>query len=161
MLKVYVTLFVIGIIGSIGFAGYKTWNNMQAKIEVLKENNAKLNVAVETQTATISTMESDIIRVNKQLDKVNKELRRTRTRNKILLKKIQKHDIGMLGEAKPDLVERVVNNASEKALRCFEIISGAELRMEEKNAKNGKAFNSECPWLYDDLNIADGLLGSQ
>jgi len=161
MLKVYVTLFIIGIIGSIGFAGYKTWNNMQAKIEVLKENNAKLGIAVETQTATISTMESNIKQVNEELDIVNKELRRTRTRNKVLLKKIQAHDLGMLGEAKPELVERVVNNASEKALRCFEIISGADLSMKERNAKNGKAFNSECPWLYSDLNIADRMSGSE
>tara|TARA_R110002167_G_scaffold125274_3_gene305340 strand:+ start:371 stop:844 length:474 start_codon:yes stop_codon:yes gene_type:complete len=151
MLKVYVTLFIIGIIGSIGFAGYKTWNNMQAKIEVLKENNAKLGIAVETQTATISTMESNIKQVNEELDIVNKELRRTRTRNKVLLKKIQAHDLGMLGEAKPELVERVVNNASEKALRCFEIISGADLSMKERNAKNENAFNSECPWLWPGL----------
>ena len=76
-------LFVIGLIGSVGLAGYVTWNNMQAKIEVLKENNAKLGVAVETQTATISTMESDIKKVNKELNRVNKELTRTRTRNKL------------------------------------------------------------------------------
>ena len=161
MLKFSMMLFVIGLIGSVGLAGYVTWNNMQAKIEVLKENNAKLGVAVETQTATISTMESDIKKVNIELNRVNKELTRTRTRNKVLLKKIQQHDIGMLGEAKPDLVERVVNNASDKALRCFEIMSGAELTMKERNAKNGKAFNSECPWLYDDLNISDRLFGSE
>lgn len=161
MLKLYIMLFVIGLIGSVGLAGYATWNNMQAKIEILKENNTKLEVAVETQTATISNMETNIKRVNTDLDTVNKELRRTRTRNKVLLKKIQQHDIGMLGEAKPDLVERVVNNASEKALRCFEIISGAELTLKERNAENGKAFNSECPWIYDDLNITDGLSGSE
>jgi len=161
MLKLYIMLFVIGLIGSVGLAGYATWNNMQAKIEILKENNTKLEVAVETQTATISNMETNIKRVNTDLDTVNKELRRTRTRNKVLLKKIQQHDIGMLGEAKPDLVERVVNNASEKALRCFEIISGAELTLKERNAENGKAFNSECPWIYDDLNITGGLSGSE
>lgn len=161
MLKLYIMLFVIGLISSVGLAGYVTWNNMQAKIEILKENNTKLEVAVETQTATISTMETNIKRVNTDLDTVNKELRRTRTRNKVLLKKIQQHDIGMLGEAKPDLVERVVNNASEKALRCFEIISGSELTLKERNAENGKAFNSECPWIYDDLNITGGLSGSE
>ena len=161
MLKLYIMLFVIGLIGSVGLAGYATWNNMQAKIEILKENNTKLEVAVETQTATISNMETNIKRVNTDLDTVNKELRRTRTRNKVLLKKIQQHDIGMLGEAKPDLVERVVNNASEKALRCFEIISGAELTLKERKAENGKAFNSECPWIYDDLNITDRLSGSE
>jgi len=154
-------LFVIGLISSVGFAGYKTWNNMQAKIEILKDNNSKLEGAVETQIATISSMESNIKKVNEELNKLNRELRRTRTRNKVLLKKIQNHDIGMLGEAKPELVERVINNASDKALRCFEIQSGAELTVKERNAKNGKAFNSECPWVYDDLITSGGLSRSE
>ena len=102
MLKIYIMLFVIGLISSVGFAGYKTWNNMQAKIEILKDNNSKLEGAVETQIATISSMESNIKKVNEELNKLNRELRRTRTRNKVLLKKIQNHDIGMLGEAKPE-----------------------------------------------------------
>jgi len=131
MLKIYIMLFVIGLISSVGFAGYKTWNNMQAKIEILKDNNSKLEGAVETQIATISSMESNIKKVNEELNKLNRELRRTRTRNKVLLKKIQNHDIGMLGEAKPELVERVINNASDKALRCFEIQSGAELTVKK------------------------------
>ena len=53
-----------------------------------------------------------------------------------------------LGSKKPGLVGKIINNASEKAGRCFEILSGAELTEKEIGAKNGKAFNSECPWLW-------------
>lgn len=157
MFKIYITLFVIALVGSIGAGAYYTWNNMQEKIEVLTANNAKLDSAVQTQKETIGSLEADIVAVNKELQSVNNELTRTRTRNKILSKKLQKHDLGVLGASKPKTVEKIINNASDKALRCFEIISGAKLNDKERAAKNGKEFNSECPWLFDDLNAAGRL----
>ena len=53
-------IFVIGLIGSIGYGAYATWNHMQAKIEILTANNAKLEGAVQTQKDTIGALESDI-----------------------------------------------------------------------------------------------------
>ena len=49
-------------------------------------------------------------------------------------------DFGKLALSKPGLVENIINNASENAIRCMEIASGAELTEEEKNAGS----NSEC-----------------
>ena len=157
MIRVYVAIFMITIVGSLSFVAYKTWNNMQEKIEILKENNAKLKVSIQTQTETIHSMEKNIKEVNAELDITNTELRRTRTRNKIVAKKIEQHDIGMLGAVKPAVVEKVINNATAKSNRCFELISGSELNEKERSAKNAKSFNSECPWLYDDY-IASGRL---
>jgi hypothetical protein len=67
----------------------------------------------------------------------------------VLSDKLGRHDIGNLAENKPGLVERVINGASIKAGRCFELLSGAPLTDKEKEAENGKSFNSECPWLFD------------
>jgi hypothetical protein len=58
-------------------------------------------------------------------------------------------DLGLLAAEKPDSIERAVNRGTVNAGRCFELLSGAELSEEEKNAKDGIAFNKECPWLYD------------
>ena len=158
MIKLYIAIFIIGLISSIGYGAYATWNNMQDKIELLKENNAKLEMAVQTQTETIKTMEKNVQAVNAELNTTNKELRRTRTRNKILAKKIEQHDMGMLGAVKPALVERVINKATVKSNRCFELMSGAEFTEKERSAKNAKSFNSECPWLYDDFITSGRLL---
>ncbi len=49
----------------------------------------------------------------------------------------------MLAQKKPELVQRIINNASEKALRCFEILSGSELTDQERDANDGTEFNSE------------------
>ena len=85
---------------------------------------------------------------NEELQKVNQEFANIRSQNNVLSKKLAKHDLAVLGAGKPGLVEKIINNASDKAGRCFEILSGAKLTQKEKEAKNGKAFNSECPWLW-------------
>ena len=157
MLRIYAIIFIIGLVSSIGYGVYATWNNMQSKIELLKENNAKLEMSIQTQTETIKSMEKNVKEVNAELNITNKELRRTRTRNKILAKKIEQHDMGMLGAVKPALVQNAINKATAKANRCFELISGAEFTEKERSAKNAKSFNSECPWLYDDF-ITSGRL---
>ena len=67
MLKIYMMIFIVGLIGSIGYGAYATWNHMQAKIEILTANNAKLEGAVQTQKDTIGALESDIQAVNNEL----------------------------------------------------------------------------------------------
>jgi len=154
MLKVYMMIFIVGLISSIGYGAYATWNNMQEKIEVLTANNAKLEGAVQTQKDTIGSLESDIKAVNEELGALNKQMTRTRTRNKILAKKIEKMDLGLLGAEKPELVEKLINRGTANAGRCFELMSGSPLSEKEREAKDGKEFNRECPWLFDTLVVA-------
>jgi hypothetical protein len=59
----------------------------------------------------------------------------------------KKRDIGDLAVNRPESVERVINRASDNALRCVEIAMGAELTEEEINAVTPSAINSECPSL--------------
>ena len=59
----------------------------------------------------------------------------------------KKRDIGDLAVNRPESVERVINRASDNALRCVEIAMGAELTEEEINAVTPSEINSECPSL--------------
>jgi hypothetical protein len=139
--------------------GYWYYNDTQERIRVLAENNAQLEVAVATNEETISSMKADYalaVQTNQQL---NDEFTQIRRQNRVLADKLSKHDLGVLGAAKPGLVERVINGASDKAGRCFELLSGAELTEKEQNAKSAKSFNSECPWLYDSF-VASGRVQS-
>ena len=152
------------IILAMGGAGAWYYDTTQTKIETLTQYNAQLEANVEQMEAvnqknidTIARMESDIKRQAEQFQEVQQNLAQIRAQNNELKTRLGKHDIGALAEAKPALVERVVNTASAKAFRCFELESGAPLTETERSATNGKAFNSECPWIYDDL-IASGVL---
>jgi hypothetical protein len=50
-----------------------------------------------------------------------------------------------LAEAKPGLVENIVNKASDNAARCFEILTGAELTESERSATKKSEINPSCP----------------
>ena len=131
-----------------GAGGYWYYNESQARIAALTENNAKLEVAVQTQTQALESIQADYARASEELTRVNDEFRVIRNQNNVLANKLAEHDIAVLGAARPASVQRVINSASSKALRCFDILSGAELTENEKEAESAQSFNSECPWLY-------------
>ena len=130
-------------------AFYWYYNDTQKRMAILNENNAKLEVAVQTSEAAVEQLQVDFQRASEELNKVNTEFADIRRQNRTLSDKLGRHDLGNLAENKPGLVERIITGASKKAGRCFELLSGAELTDKEKEAKNGKSFNSECPWLFD------------
>ena len=55
MLKVYLLVFIMGIC----YGGYTYFTEMQNKILQLKENNAKLEIAVATNEQALSSLQAD------------------------------------------------------------------------------------------------------
>jgi len=151
--KVSLALGLVIVVIVSGFYWYFSWS--QTQLTTLRENNAKLELAVKTNEDAIKSLQQDYATANAEISRVNTELSDARMQNRQLQDRLSRHEIGALAESKPGLVENIVNNASDKAARCFELLSGAELTDKERAAKNGKEFNSECPWMYDTLSIAN------
>ena len=143
-----------------GGLGYWYYTDTQKTIAVLTENNAKLNVAVATNEDTIAVMAADFKKANEEITRVNAEFAATRQQNNILSDKLAKHDLEILASQRPDSIERLINGGSANAGRCFELLSGSPLTEKEKNAKNEKAFNNECPWLFDSYKSRGMLNGA-
>lgn len=141
------TMGVIMLAISAGFYWY--YQDSQEKIQILSENNAKLENAVDMNKQTIQTLQKNYEQSRKELRKVNENFANIRRQNSVLADKMEEHDLGVLGNAKPGLVSNIVNSASNDANRCFEILSGAELTEEERNADTPEKANSECPWLFE------------
>lgn len=140
--------FLIVILLAGGGLFYWYYNDTQARLAALVENNAKLEIAIQTSEAALKSVQEDLKRASEEVQKVNAEFSKIRAQNNVLANKLGRHDLGVLGASKPALVEKLINKASAKVGRCFELLSGAELTEEEKNATSEKAFNSECPWLW-------------
>ena len=107
----------------------------------LKINQSKLETAIEDNNAVIEQQTVDLKKIRStlsELDEVNKKLQADRDN---LNKRLSKHDIGNLAENKPGLVEKIINKASDSAVRCMEIASGSPLTEEELNGSP----NRECP----------------
>lgn len=126
---------------------------LAANVATLEANNEELKTAITTANDTVDYLENSYKEIQNQYNAAQADLQTIRSQNNELKQKLSKHNLGMLAELKPGLVENIVNNASKKANRCFELLSGAPLTEEEKNAKNEKDFNSECPFLFNTLSV--------
>ena len=62
MIKVYLFLIIMGVLGAVGFGGYMYYKDTQARIATLTENNAKLETAVQISEESIATYRGDIER---------------------------------------------------------------------------------------------------
>ena len=121
--------------------GYMYVKKLQKDNATLKVNQIKLEIAVEENNKVIEQQTKDLKKIRttlSELDEVNKKLQADRDN---LNKRLSKHDIGNLAENKPGLVEKIINKASDSAVRCMEIASGSPLTEEELNGSP----NRECP----------------
>ena len=141
-------LFFI-IICVMGAVGYWYYNDTQARLAVLQENNAKLEIAVATNESALETLQADYASAQNEISALNSAYQAIRRQNNRLADKLQKIDLEAAAIANAEAIERAVNAGTENAGRCFELLSGAELNEKERKAQNDIAFNKECPWLYD------------
>ena len=121
---------------------------------ILKANQIKLEEAVASQQELIEQQKADfetIMAANKKLqvtrDILQKELQNLDDKFNKTNASGKKRDIGDLAVNRPESVERVINRASDNALRCVEIAMGSPLTEKEINAVKPSEINSECPSL--------------
>ena len=146
--KIAIVLMMLAGAGG-GFIYVK---NLQADLATSEANNLKLEESVADQKAVIAQQANDfksILAANKALDEQNKILSKEFKALDQRFNKIngqgEVRDIGKLAEERPKSVERVINGATTKAMRCVEIAMGSPLTEKEINATKKSQINSECP----------------
>tara|TARA_A100001391_G_scaffold49810_1_gene30133 strand:+ start:303 stop:791 length:489 start_codon:yes stop_codon:yes gene_type:complete len=147
-------LVMVGIlVSSLAGAGLYVMK-LRSDNAILKANQIKLEEAVASQQEVIAQQKADfetIMAANKKLqdtrDILQRELQNLDEKFNKTNASGKKRDIGDLAVNRPESVERVINRASDNALRCVEIAMGAELTEEEINAVTPSEINSECPSL--------------
>lgn len=143
-------MIVIALAGAGG--GYVYVKNIKADLATSEANNLKLEQSVASQKEVIAQAKADFEsqkKITANLDAQNKALQ---AEFQALDKRFNKingqgevRDIGKLADERPKSVERVINGATTKAMRCVEIAMGSPLTEKEKNATKKSEINSECP----------------
>ena len=123
MLKIYMLLFVLGIIGGVGYGAYYYYKDTQARIAILTENSAKLEIAASTQKNTIDTLMADAKKYAELNSELQKKLEKANDYKNTLISKLRKHNLAKLSMQKPGLVEKKINNGTKKLLESFESIT--------------------------------------
>ena len=144
-------VLVLLIIGSLLAAGWYV-TGMREQLAISKNNSEKYEKAVIDQQLLIQQIKEDIQVIqraneelalvvqsqNKDLDLLQKRFNKTKADGTV-------RDIGKSAIRKTKSVQKIINNASMKAIRCLELASGAPLTEKELNEKP----NSECPSLVN------------
>ena len=123
MLKVYMLIVVLGLVGGVVYGGWYYYKDTQARIATLTENSAKLEVAAQTQKQTIDTLQADAKKYAKLNNELQTKLEKANDYKNTLLGKLRKHNLTKLSAQKPALIEKKINNASKKLLESFESLT--------------------------------------
>ena len=147
MRMVMIGIMLTGLAGGVAYV-YK----LKADNAILKENAIKLENAVSSQQAVIDQQKKDfenILQANKELNALKltleKELEVLDDKFNKTNASGKKRDIGDLAIAKSKVIQKIINRASDNAVRCVEIAMGSPLTEKEQNATKKSEINSECP----------------
>lgn len=148
--SIKIAMVLIALAGAGG--GFVYVKNIKADLATSEANNLKLEQSVESQKAVIEQQANDfkaILVANQELEKTNKTLAAEFAALDKRFNKIngrgEVRDLGDLAVKRTKPIERVINNATKKAMRCVEIAMGAELTEKERTATKKSEINSECP----------------
>ena len=143
--QVKMVFTIIMLLGLAGAGAYVL--KLRGDNAILKGNQVKMEMALEQQTKYIEQQKKDYEAILKANQEVNKLVGNLKKDIDDLDKRFNKgtRDLGKTAMERPEAMERIVNKASDKALRCVEIAGGAKLTEAEKTATKKSEINSECP----------------
>ena len=121
MFKTYIIIAVVGsMVATVGLLYYR---DTQKRISTLQQNNAKLEVAVQSKEAALNEMTANFekqTRLNKEL---SGKLEDAEKYQDDLRSKLQKHDLTRLSIGKPGMMEKRINDDTKKLFSDFESIT--------------------------------------
>ena len=119
MLKVYALVMLLGILGGVGYAAKYYYDTTQNTIATLRENNAQLEVAVDTAQASVEALQGDIAKMASLNKTLQEDLQKAEAYGDELRGKLSK--LNLVVEALKDskVLEGKMNGATANLWRDF------------------------------------------
>jgi hypothetical protein len=114
MIKVYLFLIIMGVLGVVGYGGYMYYKDTQERIATLTANNAKLETAVQISEDSVALLQNDIVKNAELNSKLQNKLQIAEGYGDQLRATLQKHNLTHLANKKPGLIERKMQNATNR-----------------------------------------------
>ena len=122
MARFYILLFVLVILGGIGYGAYFIYNDTMQRMATLRDNNAKLEVAVKSKDATILSLKENMEKQIKLTKDLNNKLLEAEENKKKISKILAETDIIKNSIADPKASEKRIN---EEVVNMFNGINSA------------------------------------
>ena len=93
MARFYILFFILVILGGIGYGAYFIYNDTMQRMATLRDNNAKLEVAVKAKDVTIKSLKENMEKQIKLTKDLNDKLSIAEENNKKISEILAKTDI--------------------------------------------------------------------
>ena len=119
MLKVYGMIALMAILAGIGYGAKYYYDTTQNTIATLRENNSKLEVAVNTAQESVKTLQGDMAKMSALNKSLQQDLQKAEAYGDELRRKLS--DLDLVVEAMRDskVLEGKMNGATAKLWREF------------------------------------------
>lgn len=120
MLKIYVMIVVLGIVGGAIYGAKYYYDSTQATIQRLSAEKALLDSALEQQNASIAAMEAEMQKQNTLNNELQANLQEANAGLNEMRSKFARHDLTRLAIARPGLIQTRINNGTVEVFREIE-----------------------------------------
>jgi len=125
MFRLYAIIIIVGILGAAAWSAKYYYDSTQATIATLRENNAKLETANQINQETIGKMQQDAVRMSELNNQLTTDLQKAEKYGDELRATLNKHNLTHLANKKPGLIEKRMQDATDKLWDDLESITGA------------------------------------
>ena len=109
MIRVYIMIVVIGLVGGVVYGGYAYYKSTQQRIATLTSNNAKLEVAVKSKDEALNFMTSNFEKQSKLNKELSGKLADAEKENTVIRDKLAKSNLISDSIANPKVMEQKIN----------------------------------------------------
>ena len=126
MLKIYILIVVVGLVGGVVYGGYYYYKDTQSRIQTLTEKSARLEAVTKEQDNTINVLVKDQQKFEELNIELQSKLDKANEYKDVLIGKLRKHDLAKLSMQKPGLIEKRINNGTNKLFKSLEELTVIE-----------------------------------
>ena len=150
-MKIWTYIIVFVFIAGLGTAFYFYYQDSQKRMGKMAADISSLQITTDIQSKTIDRLVIDAKLMKSISEKIETAQQTSKKAVDDLARTFRKmtldgqRDIGNLAQARPDSIERIVNNGTKKVFRCLEISTGNPLTEEERKEYDETGKLRDCP----------------
>jgi len=119
MIKLYGIIILVAILGGVGYGAKYYYDTTQNTIAQLRDNNAKLEVAVDTAQTSVETLQSDMTKLATLNKGLQQDLQRAEAYSDELRNKLSNLDLIVEALKDSKMLEGKMNGATANLWRDF------------------------------------------
>ena len=122
-LRIYIMVAVVIAVGGAVMSARAYYKETQERIATLHKNNAKMEVVQQQNEVVLKSLTSEATRLNDLNFDLQGKLDDAENYKNELIVKLQKHNLTRLSYQKPGLIERRINNGTQKVFDSLESLT--------------------------------------